>query len=841
MKKQILFLLLSMFLFCAASQAQTTAFTYQGRFTDSTLPQPTSGTYNMQFALFNTANAQIGATITNAAVQVTNGIFTVSLDFGANSFDGTARLLEIGVFSTTTNDYVVLNPRQTITPTPYSIRALNATTADNALNVGGTPASSIIIEGDKRLTDTRSPTAGSTNYIQNQNAAAQMSSNFRIDGTGTANIFNATTQFNIGVNRFLSGTGSNTFVGVGSGAGNPTGNNNSFFGREAGFSTATGVSNSFFGTFAGRANLGGNNNSFFGREAGRTNETGVENSFFGVNAGLSNLSGSQNVFLGVQAGSANTTGSNNTLVGTSANVAVGSSLTFATALGSGAVVGTNDTVVLGRGADTVQVPGNLNVAGTFTANINGAGITNLNASNITSGTLSDARLSLNVATLSGTQTFTGVKTFSGGISGNGSQLTNLNATNISSGTLSIARGGTGSTTQNFVDLTTEQTNIAGNKTFSNTLSGNIVNTATQFNFGGQRFLSAPGNENIFIGKFTGQRNSNGNFTGRGNIFIGENAGQDNTGGRENVFVGAQAGFSNFGGNWNAFVGHKAGYGNINGSSNTIFGWEAGLSADSNDNSFFGFQAGIDTINGEDNVFFGFRSGGLNTTGSRNVFIGSIAGYSSKTGSGNVFVGYNAGNRFNEGSNNTIIGSSADMFHQNLSYATAIGAGSIVYTSNTIVIGREDGSDKVIIHGLGSGGSTELCRNSDNFISFCSSSLRYKTNITPFNSGLNLVKRLQPISFDWKSGGLRDLGLGAEDVAAIEPLLATYNKDGQIEGVKYDRIGVVLINAVKEQQAQIEVQQKQIETQNNQLAEQKLLIDGLKKLVCQQNAAAAICQ
>lgn len=32
-----------------------------------------------------------------------------------------------------------------------------------------------------------------------------------------------------------------------------------------------------------------------------------------------------------------------------------------------------------------------------------------------------------------------------------------------------------------------------------------------------------------------------------------------------------------------------------------------------------------------------------------------------------------------------------------------------------------------------------------------------------------------------------LGLGAENVAAIDPLLVTYNSKGEVEGVKYDRI------------------------------------------------------
>ena len=141
---------------------------------------------------------------------------------------------------------------------------------------------------------------------------------------------------------------------------------------------------------------------------------------------------------------------------------------------------------------------------------------------------------------------------------------------------------------------------------------------------------------------------------------------------------------------------------------------------------------------------------------------------------------------------------------------------------------------VVLTSLGSAGGSQLCRNALNQIAFCSSSLRYKTNIMPFSFGLRLVHRLRPIRFDWKADGMHDLGFGAEDVALIEPLLVTYNTKGEVEGVKYDRIAVVLVNAIKEQQTQIEAQQIQ-------LKQQQTLIDALKALVCQQNPHANICR
>jgi len=90
-----------------------------------------------------------------------------------------------------------------------------------------------------------------------------------------------------------------------------------------------------------------------------------------------------------------------------------------------------------------------------------------------------------------------------------------------------------------------------------------------------------------------------------------------------------------------------------------------------------------------------------------------------------------------------------------------------------------------------------------------SSRRYKTDIKPFSSGLRLINRLQPVRFAWKTDQQPAIGLIAEDVAQVEPLLTFKNQDGEIEGVNYSQLTAVLINAVKEQQAQLQRQQKLI--------------------------------
>lgn len=162
------------------------------------------------------------------------------------------------------------------------------------------------------------------------------------------------------------------------------------------------------------------------------------------------------------------------------------------------------------------------------------------------------------------------------------------------------------------------------------------------------------------------------------------------------------------------------------------------------------------------------------------------------------------------------------------------------TNGNVGVGTTSPSTKLHVAGgtlrvdsLGTAGATSLCRNSLNEIANCSSSLRYKTNLQPFAFGLSLIARLQPISFEWKAGGMKDIGFGAEDVAQLNPLFVTYNAKGEVEGVKYDRFSVLFVNAFKEQQAQIQQQQQQIERQQQQL-------DELKAIVCELKPKSAVC-
>lgn len=128
----------------------------------------------------------------------------------------------------------------------------------------------------------------------------------------------------------------------------------------------------------------------------------------------------------------------------------------------------------------------------------------------------------------------------------------------------------------------------------------------------------------------------------------------------------------------------------------------------------------------------------------------------------------------------------------------------------------------------------LCATSSGQVTGCSSSLRYKTNVAEFSSGLALINQLRPVTFDWKADGQHDVGFIAEEVEKVHPLFVTYNAQGEIQGVKYERLSVAFVNAFKEQQAQIEQQKQQVNDLKNQM-------ELMKQLVCAEHPQSKLCQ
>ena len=95
-----------------------------------------------------------------------------------------------------------------------------------------------------------------------------------------------------------------------------------------------------------------------------------------------------------------------------------------------------------------------------------------------------------------------------------------------------------------------------------------------------------------------------------------------------------------------------------------------------------------------------------------------------------------------------------------------------------------------------------------------SDARLKTNVEDLSYGLDEVMQLRPSSYHWKDNpeGPTSIGLIAQELQEVIPEAVTVGDDkDKMLGVTYTDLIPVLINAVQEQQEQIETLKKQIES------------------------------
>jgi trimeric autotransporter adhesin len=275
---------------------------------------------------------------------------------------------------------------------------------------------------------------------------------------------------------------------------------------------------------------------------------------------------------------------------------------------------------------------------------------------------------------------------------------------------------------------------------------------------------------------------------------------------------------------------------------TFFGYESGEISTGLYNTGFGFNAlkanttGIsnvavgytalnENVSGNDNTAIGFNSLAFNVPGGGNTAVGKSAlfnftattadnyntavGYHSlyntiSNGAGDGFhntaIGYTAGSVNTSGELNTFVGADADASLPTLINSTAIGAGAVVNASNKVRIGN--GTVTVIE------GQVVLTASSDK---------RFKTDIKNLSDGLDLIKKLRPVSYRMKNGDNRtNWGFIAQD---IEELVGTENAVLTIGGdslrslgLRYSDFVAPLTKSVQELLEKIE----SLEKENSQL-------------------------
>jgi hypothetical protein len=108
------------FVLAAFGANQGTSFTYQGQLRRSGAAY--NGLCNFQFSLWSAVSAgtQVGSTLSMNGLNVVNGLFTATLDFG-DVFDGFPIWLGTSVQCSGDGGFTPLDPRQPIAATPYAL------------------------------------------------------------------------------------------------------------------------------------------------------------------------------------------------------------------------------------------------------------------------------------------------------------------------------------------------------------------------------------------------------------------------------------------------------------------------------------------------------------------------------------------------------------------------------------------------------------------------------------------------------------------------------------------------------------------------------------------------
>ncbi|HEY6505316.1 MAG TPA: tail fiber domain-containing protein [Chitinophagaceae bacterium] len=119
-----------------------------------------------------------------------------------------------------------------------------------------------------------------------------------------------------------------------------------------------------------------------------------------------------------------------------------------------------------------------------------------------------------------------------------------------------------------------------------------------------------------------------------------------------------------------------------------------------------------------------------------------------------------------------------------------------------------------------------------------SDARLKNNITAFTDGLNVISKINPVKFYYNADApfntdQEQVGVVAQDLEKVAPYMIEKNKQNaydDLRSVNNQAYTFLLINAIKEQQLQIESQQNKINKQEMDIEKLQAQINELKKLV-----------
>jgi hypothetical protein len=121
----------------ASAQTLGSAITYQGTFADAGVAA--NGSYDFEFALFTVASGGAAVqTVTKSGVAVNGGLINTSIDFGAQTYNGQVKWIEVHVRPAGGGAFTTLAPRQALTAAPYAMGL--PMPFQRVVNTGSTPS-----------------------------------------------------------------------------------------------------------------------------------------------------------------------------------------------------------------------------------------------------------------------------------------------------------------------------------------------------------------------------------------------------------------------------------------------------------------------------------------------------------------------------------------------------------------------------------------------------------------------------------------------------------------------------------------------------------------------------
>lgn len=518
---------------------------------------------------------------------------------------------------------------------------------------------------------------------------------------------------------------------------------NTLIGANAGTSITDGDFNTFVGNDAGVLNTQ-TGNTFMGNLAGASNTTGGDNVFIGDEAGRFNQGSYDNTFVGSEAGRHNTTGVDNTFIGEEA--------------GTDNTTGSRNTFV-GEDAGTSNTEGNQNIA------------------------IGDSSLHQNTTGFGNTAI--------------GYEAGWDNGTAMKNTYCGWAAG---------PDCSTGQ---------FNTMLGAGTGTQTDLT-----------SFNTFVGTYAGTQNNRGGMAddGERNTYLGTFAGGFHRHGSNNVVIGAFADMADHSGYTDAEIVAEFS------TDITTLPPELGWSPDNEVHRVVNMGA-LGVVQGDDAIGIGF---GNLSSAARGIAIGTGA---QSTHTEAIAIGYAAQTH---GDSIVVTGNDATVgWHPGADAVTELGAPTYRFTSVTaqgydaiagtatpadIELWADDGAsddDKWRISAADGGDLTiesfvsgdyvaklTVANNGDVTIPgeiSINSDARLKREVESLAGALALVARLDCKTYRWNDDLGRDdrlhYGLIAQEVEEVLPELVNESPDG-VKSVNYQGLVPVLVNAVKDQEAEL---------------------------------------